>query len=47
MEDQQLTPEEDALKHIAACIDKPFLEERYVDALKDKFVRTTNVNLGI
>lgn len=41
MEDQQLPPVEDALKHIVACIDKPFLEERYIDTFKGKFVQTS------
>lgn len=38
MEDQrrELTPEQDALEHIAACRDKHFLEERYIDAIKGR-----------
>lgn len=38
MENQrrQLTPEQDALEHIAACWDKPFLEERYIDVIKGR-----------
>lgn len=43
MEDQQLPPVEDALKHIAACTDKPFLKERYIDTFKGKFVRTSRI----
>lgn len=43
MEDQQLPPVEDALKHIVACIDKPFLEEKCIDTFKGKFVRTSQV----
>ncbi|XP_039978355.1 LOW QUALITY PROTEIN: uncharacterized protein LOC120786776 [Xiphias gladius] len=31
-----LTPEEDALEHIVACRDKPFLEERYIDSFKGR-----------
>lgn len=42
MEDQ-LPPVEDALKHIAAWTDKPFLEERYIDTFKGKFVRTSQI----
>ncbi|XP_029700999.1 uncharacterized protein isoform X2 [Takifugu rubripes] len=40
MEDQQLPPVEDALKHIAACTDKPFLEERYIDTFRGRGVFT-------
>lgn len=38
MEDQrrELTPEQDALEHIAACRDKHFLEERHIDAIKGR-----------
>lgn len=32
-----LTPEEDALEHIVACRDKPFLEERYIDSFKGRW----------
>ncbi|XP_065804365.1 uncharacterized protein [Labrus bergylta] len=32
----QLTPEQDALEHIFACKDKPFLEGRYIDASKGR-----------
>ncbi|GLD59403.1 uncharacterized protein AKAME5_001140500 [Lates japonicus] len=31
-----LTPEEDALEHIVARRDKPFLEERYIDSFKGR-----------
>lgn len=33
---RQLTPEQDALEHIVACRDKPFLEEIYIDAFKGR-----------
>ncbi|XP_034560363.1 uncharacterized protein LOC117827743 isoform X3 [Notolabrus celidotus] len=35
-ERRQLTPEQDALEHIAACRDKPFLEGIYIDAFKGR-----------
>uniref|UniRef100_A0A3P8TAJ8 SET domain-containing protein n=1 Tax=Amphiprion percula TaxID=161767 RepID=A0A3P8TAJ8_AMPPE len=34
----KITPEQDALQYIAACRDKPFLEERFIDSLKGKGV---------
>nr|XP_046274081.1 uncharacterized protein LOC124074833 isoform X2 [Scatophagus argus] len=37
---RQLTPEQDALEHIVACRDKPFLEERYIDSFKGRGVFT-------
>lgn len=38
MEDQrrEVTPEQDALEHIAACRDKHFLEKRYIDVIKGR-----------
>ncbi|XP_029976872.1 histone-lysine N-methyltransferase set-1-like [Salarias fasciatus] len=36
----QLTPEQDALQHIAACRDKPFLKERFIDSFKGSGVFT-------
>ncbi|XP_051811567.1 uncharacterized protein LOC127536125 isoform X2 [Acanthochromis polyacanthus] len=36
----EMTPEQDALQYIAACRDKPFLEERFIDSLKGKGVFT-------
>ncbi|CAG5889514.1 unnamed protein product [Menidia menidia] len=29
---RQLTPAEDALEHIVACRDKPFLEQHFIDS---------------
>nr|XP_020474167.1 uncharacterized protein LOC109970738 [Monopterus albus] len=42
MENQrgQLTHEQDALDHIVACRDKPFLEERFIDYFKGRGVFT-------
>ncbi|XP_074468762.1 uncharacterized protein LOC141753956 isoform X2 [Sebastes fasciatus] len=37
---RQLTPEQDALEHIVACRDKPFLEERFIDSFKGRGVFT-------
>ncbi|XP_041811872.1 uncharacterized protein LOC121620002 [Chelmon rostratus] len=37
---RQLTPEQDALEHIVACRDKPFLEDRYIDCFKGRGVFT-------
>ncbi|XP_045915514.1 uncharacterized protein LOC123977076 [Micropterus dolomieu] len=37
---RQLTPEQDALGHIVACKDKPFLEERFIDSSKGRGVFT-------
>ncbi|XP_014851727.1 PREDICTED: uncharacterized protein LOC106923279 isoform X2 [Poecilia mexicana] len=34
------TPEQDALEHIVACKDKPFLEERFIDSFKGRGVFT-------
>lgn len=31
---RSLTPEQDALEHIKACRDKPFLEEMFIDPSK-------------
>ncbi|XP_039675537.1 uncharacterized protein LOC120570916 isoform X3 [Perca fluviatilis] len=39
-QDRQLTPEQDALEHIKACSDKPFLKERFIDSLKGRGVFT-------
>ncbi|XP_049890842.1 uncharacterized protein LOC126384039 isoform X1 [Epinephelus moara] len=36
----QLSPEQDALEHIIACRDKPFLEERFIDSFKGRGVFT-------
>lgn len=36
METSQQIPEQDAREHIANCRDKPFLEERYIDAFKGR-----------
>ncbi|XP_026203998.1 uncharacterized protein LOC113154170 isoform X3 [Anabas testudineus] len=36
----QLAPEQDALEHIVACRDKPFLEERFIDSFKERGVFT-------
>ncbi|XP_056256201.1 uncharacterized protein LOC130184300 isoform X2 [Seriola aureovittata] len=36
MQKRPLTPEEDALEHIVACRDKPFLEERFIDSFKGR-----------
>lgn len=33
---KQQTPEQDALEHIDACRDKPFLEERVIDSFKGR-----------
>ncbi|XP_032391770.1 uncharacterized protein LOC116701860 isoform X1 [Etheostoma spectabile] len=37
---RQLSPEQDALEHIVACRDKPFLEERFIDFFKGRGVFT-------
>ncbi|XP_059205277.1 uncharacterized protein LOC131984472 [Centropristis striata] len=34
------TPEQDALEHVKACRDKPFLEERFIDPIKGRGVFT-------
>ncbi|KAM4725561.1 uncharacterized protein FYW61_013665 isoform 2-T3 [Anableps anableps] len=34
------TPEQDALEHIVACKDKPFLEEQFIDSFKGRGVFT-------
>ncbi|XP_067468322.1 uncharacterized protein [Thunnus thynnus] len=39
-ERRQLTPEQDALEHIVACRDKPFLEGRFIDLFKGRGVFT-------
>ncbi|XP_034027942.1 uncharacterized protein LOC117512090 [Thalassophryne amazonica] len=39
-QERQLTPEDDALEHIAACRDKLFLEERFIDFSKGRGVFT-------
>jgi hypothetical protein len=31
---QRLTPEKDASEHVRSAIDKPFLEERFIDIQK-------------
>ena len=35
--ERQLTPEQDAVEHIKARRDKPFLEEKIIDAFKGFF----------
>ncbi|XP_031151492.1 uncharacterized protein LOC116047099 isoform X3 [Sander lucioperca] len=39
-QNRQLTPEQDALEHIKACRDKPFLEERFINPFKGRGVFT-------
>ena len=47
MEEQKrsLTPAEDALEHIVACRDKPFLEERHIDSFKGRLYLLISVCL--
>lgn len=42
---RQLTPEQDAEKHIKAGRDKPFLEEMFIDRLKGFFKIISLFNL--
>ncbi|XP_034748086.1 uncharacterized protein LOC117956880 isoform X2 [Etheostoma cragini] len=39
-ERRKMSPEQDALEHIVACRDKPFLEERFIDFFKGRGVFT-------
>lgn len=38
MEKQRRTPKEDALEHIVAHRDKSFLEQRFIDSFKGRFI---------
>lgn len=38
MQQRKRTPEQDALEHIAAFKDKPFLEERFIDSFKGRCI---------
>lgn len=47
MQGRQLTPEQDALEHIVAFKDKPFLEERFIDSFKGRCTLLISVYIVI